>query len=63
MSNRGYLISKAREQIGRFWGLDKMTEDQRLKFVDDFLYKDRFTCKPDEEREVRISCFHTSIEK
>ena len=49
MSNRSYLIFKAQEQIGRFWGLDKMTEDQQLKFIDDLLYKDHFTCKPDEE--------------
>ena len=60
-SNRGYLVSKARERIGKFWELEKLAEDERLKFVEDFLYKDRFNCKPNPDKEVHLSILYAKV--
>src|SRR2546429_3260204 len=60
-SNRGYLVSKARERIGKFWELEKLAEDERLKFVEDLLYKDRFNCKPNPDKEVRLSILYAKV--
>src|SRR5436305_9119190 len=60
-SNRGYLVSKARERIGKFWELEKLAEDERLKFVEDLLYKDRFNCKPNPDKEVCLSILYAKL--
>ena len=60
-SNRSYLVSKARERIGKFWELEKLAEDEWLKFVEDLLYKDCFNCKPNPDKEVHLSILYAKL--